>query len=127
MARSGEEAFLGELDSFSGNGFPEDTYSARSLIEGYPLNSELFEALAVNAAAENALQDEQVENHEKLSEAHRNVAALSGVLEPLGIDLARELGAAEVNLDTEGGVSALLAFLDANTERYLSAANARSP
>lgn len=81
----------------------------------------------MNAEAEDAVQTEQVENREKLSEAHANVAALSGVLEPLGIDLTGELEAAGVNMDAEGGVAALLAFLDANAERYLSAASARSP
>ena len=127
LGRAGDEAFLGELDSFSGDGFPADAYSARYLTEKYPLNSALSEALAVNAEAEEAVQTEQIENREKLSEAHGNVAALSGALEPLGIYLTRELEAAGVNLDVEGGVAAFLAFLDANADRYLAAANARSP
>ena len=122
-----DEAFLGELDGFSGDGFPADAYSARSLIEKYPLDAGLSEALAVNAEAEEAVQTEQFENREKLSEAHGNIVALSGALEPLGIELTRELETAGVNLDAEGGVAALLVFLDVNADRYLAAASARSP
>lgn len=124
---AGDEAFLGELDNFSGDGFPADAYSSRSLIERYPLNAGLSEALAVNAEVDDAVQTEQIANREKLSETRGNVAALSGVLELLGIDLTGELEAAGVNLDVEGGVAALLAFLDANADRYLAAANGRSP
>ena len=122
-----DEAFWGDLDSFSGDGFPADAYSARSLIEKYPLNAGLSEALAVNAKIKEAVQTEQVENREKLSEAHGNIAALSGALEPLGIDLTSELETSGVNLNAEGGVAAFLTFLDANADRYLAAASARSP
>jgi hypothetical protein len=127
LGHAGDEAFLGELDSFSGDGFPADAYSTRYLIEKYPLNAALPEALAVNAKAKEAVQTEQVENREKLSEAHGNIVALSGALEPLGIDLTSELETAGVNLDAEGGVAAILVFLDVNADRYLAAASARSP
>jgi len=128
LAASSHKADLRlDLDCFEGDGFPVDEYSARVLVERYPIKDLVSARIETKAETAATAAAEASENSEKHAEASQNIATLRGALSGIGIHLNAELQAAGIDPKAPGGAEAFLRFLDQNAERYLVAARTRSP
>ena len=123
-----------DLDAFQGDGFPTDAYSARALIERYPLRDVVADRIAAKAALETAADTEVRRNTDKrgtlaeiTEERFSHIRTLQTVLSDMDIDFEAELRDAGIDPHAPEEVEALLRFLDVNAARYLAAAQARSP
>lgn len=121
--------FRAEVDVMEFWEFPTDEYSARFLIERYPLGETRTEQVA-QVSVEVDTQEEHLENSEQIQQ---NVSRLATALSGAGIDFHRELrdqtgiDLENTPITTQEQLDQLGSFIDANAERFLQNAQETSP
>jgi hypothetical protein len=126
LANANDGDFKFELDPFN-DGFPVDTYSARALIERFPIEDVVATRVETKNSTDDTVIAEGNENTEQQAEAVQNIARLRLELSKIEVDIDAELERAGIDLEAEGGVVAFTHFLDQHAARYLDAAKSRSP
>jgi len=126
LANANDGDFKFELDPFN-DGFPVDAYSARALIERFPVEDAVATRVETKAHTAETVIAEDNENTEQQAEALQNIARLRQELSKIGVDIDAELERVGIDLEAEGGVIAFTRFIDQHAARYLEAAKSRSP
>lgn len=126
LANANDGDFKFELDPFN-DGFPVDAYSARALVERFPVDDAVATRVERKISTADIATAEGNENIDQHAEAVQNIARLRQELSKIGVDIDAELERAGIDFEAEGGVTAFTRFLDLHAARYLDAAKSRSP
>lgn len=126
LANANDGDFKFELDPFNG-GFPVDAYSARALIERFPVEDAVATRVETKTSTADTVIAEGHKNTKQLAEVIQNIARLRQELSKIGVNIDAELERAGIDFEAEGGVAAFTRFLDQHAARFLDAAKIRSP